>query len=221
MSWQEKTVVLVSRLTAGLLVSLIPVSLPRAQVEALADIPSDFSCTAFPAGQSEADLVHRYGEENVIHSNLYGSGGPESVTVVFPQHTEVRFEVFWWNTESRDRPRAVRVQSEGSQLRTVQGIAIGDDLQSVEQANGGPFRLNGFAMENPGAIRSWGNGRLTDDEDDGCTLTIQFVVRYEIDEPTLLSQLKSRQEYSSGHPAMQGLNPRVGVLWIRYPPPDI
>lgn len=52
----------------------------------------------------------------------------------------------------------------------------------------------------------------------GCVVRIHFQPRYDgTEEFALVRQVRSGREYSSGHPALQKLNPRVAGIWVAYP----
>lgn len=177
-----------------------------------------FTCAAFPAELSELDLVARYGRENVVHASVFGSDdGPQDGTVLFPETEDARLEIVWRNQESRTSPRWIKTV--GSRWTTASGIRVGTDLLTVERANGRPFRLAGFQTEAQGAVKSWGNGRLGQPADaGGCVVRIHFQPGYDGTEDVgLVRQVRSGREYSSGHPALQKLNPRVVVIWVTYP----
>jgi hypothetical protein len=94
------------------------------------------------------------------------------------------------------------------------------DLQDIERRNGWPFRLRGLTgPEGLGVIRSWGQGRLRDAGDDGCRLRISLQSSGDrpID-PALYRQVSRGSDFSSGHPAMQAINPRVASLWVAHDP---
>ena len=177
----------------------------------------DFSCSVFPESLSETALIARYGAENVTRAPVFGvDDGPVNGTVLFPNLDE-RVEIAWQDTESMRQPAWIRVRGEQIRWRTPHGIRIGDDLVGIERRNGWPFRLGGFSLEGgQGSLRSWGGrGRFKDVDLGVCALIITFQPR-----PGSGASQSTRQilhgEFSSGHPAMQALNPTVVAIWIRY-----
>jgi hypothetical protein len=94
------------------------------------------------------------------------------------------------------------------------------DLLDIERRNGWPFRLRALTeAEGLGIIHSWGQGRLRDADDEGCTVRISLQPRGDrpIDQ-SLYRQVSSGTDFSSGHPAMQAINPRVASLWVTHDP---
>jgi hypothetical protein len=176
----------------------------------------EFSCAAFPRDIGEAGLIARYGPENVRPGPVVGwDDGPQKGTILFPNEPERRIEIVWWDPETQKTLHWVR--TEGRRWQSPDGMTVGTDLKSLEQRNGGPFRLAPFAREGyPGEVLSWGSGRFKSEVPGDCDVRI-----YLLPAEGAVRNLKIRfplyqREFSSGHPAMQMLNPRVYQLLIRY-----
>lgn len=175
-------------------------------------IPMDpkLACLSFPRSMSEARLAERFGASNVRRGEVFGrDDGTQPGTILFPERSDLRM-VATWDDDARSALRGILVHEQRTRWRTGHGIGIGEDLRSIERRNGGPFRLRGFRRENGGAILSWGGGRLTSDRE--CA-TIIFGLP-ETGDPALVRQLIGPRELSSGHPALQVLNPRVVSISI-------
>jgi len=178
----------------------------------------EFSCQVFPVDLDERELIERYGVSNVTTDSIRGlDDGPVEGTVVFPDSEEFRLEVTW--TEERSggkRPYSVRAI--GTRWRTLNGVGLGFDLRTVEELNGWPFRIGGLDWESLGVVQSWGRGRFEPDESENCRLRVHFQPRYDgTEDGDLLRQVRYGPEYSSGHPALQEINPTVTVVRIYYP----
>jgi hypothetical protein len=173
---------------------------------------------------SEAWLVEYFGAENVVTDSVVGGDdGPFPGTVVHPSSPQLRLDVAWYDDETRTAARWIRARG-ASAWRTSHGFAVGADLLSVERANGWPFRLRGFVGEggSGGAVLSWGRGRFKSDTPGGaCTELINFQHRYDgSEDPNLVRQVGRVREVSSGHLAMQQINPRVVAVWLQYARPE-
>jgi hypothetical protein len=206
---------MVTRLVAMTFLFLQPAIVANA-VEAQ-DGPLEFSCVAFPKELRQADLIARYGAENVRTAAVFGSDdGPQDGTVVFPGADDRKLEIVWWDPTTKAKPHWIRVQGAGSRWSTPNGIAVGMDLRTIERANGRPFRLAGFSTEGQGIVRSWENGRLKSADMGDCSvrISLQPDAAQNID-PWLTRQVLSG-EFSSGHLAMQALNPRVVSMSVMY-----
>lgn len=192
-----------------------------AQAETSQASSLEFSCDAFPAPLGEADLIERFGPENVVTDTLHGSeDGPILGTVVNPDDPTTRIEIAWLDPARRRDASWARVRTVGSRWVTSHGLRVGQDLRSVERANGRPFRLSGFVQEggNGGAVLSWGRGRLGGrPADRSCSELIVFQHPYDGTAPVdALRQVDRLQEVSSGHPAMQEVNPVIVVISLVY-----
>jgi hypothetical protein len=178
----------------------------------------ELSCSVFPMDTSESDLIARFGAGNVTSAPVIGlDDGPSEGTVLFPDRADARLEILWDRRETKRRPAWIMVKGEHSRWRTTNGITLGTDLLTLEQANRRPFRLAGLQSEGQGAVISWAGGRLEAPDTDGCRVTIYMGLRYDGTEDfALMRQVGSSREYSSGHPAMQKLNPRVAVVKISF-----
>lgn len=204
-------------LTVFLLSSAMRAAAGQPQIGAFA-----LTCAAFPADLAEADLVARYGRENVIRAPVFGSDdGLQDGTVVFPGAKDARLEVVWRSQETRTAP--MWLKAVGSRWTTFSGVKVGADLLAVERANGRPFRVAGFQTEAQGAVMSWSDGRLGQSpRADNCIVRLHFQPRHDgTDDFGLERQVRSGREYSSGHPALQTLNPHVAVIWLTHQRPGI
>lgn len=180
--------------------------------------PFELSCAAFPVDLTEADLVARFGAENVTRGSFTGGDdGPQAGTIVFAGDSTRRLEITWKDDATKRGASWISVTRSGSVWRTRTGIVVGADLKRIERLNGLPFRLNGFARETSGRVQSWASGRLERPKSAGCEEVVELGLRYDgTEEPALTRQLSGTQNYSSGHPAMQALNPVVMHIGLFY-----
>jgi hypothetical protein len=181
---------------------------------------NELSCAAFPVDLTEQDLVARFGAENVTSGSITGGDdGPQDGTIVFAGDSTRRLEIFW-NDETKRGASWITAEHAGGVWRTRTGVAVGEELKGIERRNGVPFRLNGFAREASGRIESWASGRLQMPKSPGCEEIIELGLRYDgTEDQALIRQLSGTQQYSSGHPAMQGLNPTVVSIALYYERP--
>ena len=178
----------------------------------------EFSCALFPADLSEADLIRRYGQENVTRARVSGADDSEDGAVVFDGSPK-QLEIVWWDPEVRSQLSWVGSHAGNSPWRTPNGISIGMDLLDLERRNGWPFRLRGLVgPEGLGVIESWGQGRLRAAGDDGCTVRVNLQPANDRRIDSALYRQVSRGNFSSGHPAMQAINPRVAWLVVAHDP---
>ena len=107
-------------------------------------------------------------------------------------------------------------------MPTANGLSTGNDLVSIERANGWPFRLRPLRFEGNGRVLNWGQGHLSDPDAGmpNCSLWISFQFRQDPTRDRLLMRQVTGlgvRELSSGHPALQELNPEIGSMTINYP----
>jgi len=219
-------VVLFRKLAVSEVIILLMVGLGASPGRPQVRLP-DFSCSSFPPDLSEHDLVVRFGAGNVVTAQIEGGGAEGEYnegTVLFPKDSAARLEILWKEKESKRTPDWVRVRAARSRWRYA-GINLGTDLLMVEKLNGGPFVLTGFGTDSEGALISWGNGRLRAFDSEACRVQIWLHPEKEANDRlgvTKLNQLEHQvlgvRAYSSGHPAMQALNPRVYEMAVRYSP---
>ena len=179
-----------------------------------------FSCAAFPEAPSEERLRSVFGADSVRPDSIVGSDdSPFPGSVVFEDNPEARIDVAWMDPEQRSAARWMRTR--GTRWVTSQGLRVGDDLRSVEARNRWPFRLSGFVGEggSGGRVLTWGQGQLAGPVYEGCREILTFQHGYDdTAPPDAVAQVESLSEVSSGHPAMQFINPRLVSITLVYPP---
>jgi hypothetical protein len=172
-----------------------------------------FSCEAFPRETGEAELVARYGRDNVRLAGIVGwDDGPQDGAIVFPDQQDLKLEIIW-----ADPGKTISsIRAVGGRWQSPNGISVGMDLKTLERRNGWPFRLAAFAREGyPGEVLSWGKGRLKTDAPGSCAVLIYLLPAEGARGPAHRLPFYQR-DFSSGHPVMQALNPRVYQMSIWY-----
>jgi hypothetical protein len=178
----------------------------------------------FRPDASASSLATYFGPRNVANADIdIGEGFTEPGTVVFGASPLDRVEVLWLDPSARQRPRRVIVRQPTasrtvSHWRTPGGLALGAHLREVERRNRGPFRLVGFGWDYGGTTISWDGGRLATEQPPACQIRATF------ETGELLTEERQRwerqvigdREFSSGHAAMQALDPYVYEIWLEY-----
>ena len=182
-----------------------------------------FACgPIFNTQTTPESLVEAFGAENVVHREIHEAEGfYEYGTVIYPD-TPNQLEIFWYDSKSLRALRKVRVIGKHSAWQQPNGIRLGTDLKFVEKLNGYPFRLAGFRWDGSGSVISWGEkGFLNKRSDYFCRASLAFETGWFDDatwENVILKygNVTGSDEFSSGHPTMQALNPTVNVMVLIF-----
>ena len=180
------------------------------------------------AATSEAMLEMYFGRDSIQRVDVQmGEGFTEPGTAVFPDDASRRIEVLW-RDDSRASPKTILLTGDSSLWRTAEGISLGSTLKEIERLNGFPFRLAGFAWDYGGTILDCDRGRLAllgcvdPDNPRAQSRGRQIVIRLSPDiEARRLPEYRQvigDRDFSSGHPAMQALNPGVYAMIVSLGP---
>jgi len=173
----------------------------------------------FTPQTSAANLIELFGEANVTTEQIYlGEGSYEEGTVLFKNSDEEKVEILWKDPRSKQFPRIVMIRGKASRWRTTRRLTLGLDLLTVEKLNRRPFRLLGFAWDYEGSVLSWSGGSLEVQGADSCTVGARLRPEEQVIDGMRLyyKQVAGDREFSSGHPAMQALNPRVYMVVLHW-----
>lgn len=198
----------------------IPASLLVLTVQAAAGAADTRSLdcqSSFPASSSAKLLEDRFGRDQVSRVDIeVGEGQVERGTVLFGSTPNARVEILWKDAAGQRNPRVVRIRGDASTWRAAGSLALGDDLRSVERRNGRPFLLAGFGWDCGGTQLSWSGGRLESAASAACAVRIRLAPRRTPYTGRWEEQVQGDREFSSSHPAMQALNPRIYEIWLQY-----
>ncbi|MEO1582814.1 MAG: hypothetical protein AAFR91_13360 [Pseudomonadota bacterium] len=159
---------------------------------------------------SEAEVRAIFGGESVAATEVeIGEGSSVPGTVVFEDDPARRLEIVWRDSE-RESPKEVRFSGRSSVWATENGVSLGTTLKQLESLNGYPIRLTGFDFDYAGTVVDCGRGRLSYL---GCRDSVRtMIVRFSSElqpAPPEYRQVVGDRVFSSGHPAMQAVNPTV------------
>jgi len=192
-------------------IGILPAHLPAEQAGRILDCES-----TFPPQLTAAVLEKTFGAQHLGAGEIHtGEGQFHEVTVLFPKSAEDRVEIVWKDTVQKHSPAQVWICGERSRWKTRTGLTVGMDLRSVEALNRRPFLLTGFSYDYAGTETSWRNGKLAASKSSPCNVRAVFAEPRV--ETAFSRQVLGGGEFSSGHPAMQALNPRIERLWLAYP----
>lgn len=180
----------------------------------------------FRPDASAAGLAEHFGARNVVNADIdIGEGFTEAGTIIFGASSTDRVEVLWLDPKAGRRPRRVTVRQPSSsrpasRWRTPGGLTLGAHLREVERQNRRQFRLAGFGWDYGGTELSWAKGTFDTDQPSACRTRARFTTGELRTEPLQRweRQVLGDRDFSSGHPAMQALDPYVYEIWLDYQP---
>jgi len=172
-------------------------------------------------------LKQQFGAANVIEKSIATSedGIERPTAIVYPDAPARTLAIVWGEGDKAGHPDTVIVcyQMEYKpelpcDWKTAEGITKATTMQQLERLNGRMFRILGFGVDNGGAVTSWGGGRLESLKDGGVLLrlTPDPAAKAQPSFQQNFHQVQSDRFFSSGHPAMQALNPRVDSLVFSF-----
>lgn len=168
-----------------------------------------------------ADLVAAYGAENVRDEPYpLGEGESESGTAIFPDDPTKRVLILWNDLEKKAMPLAARIDSAGSQWKTAEGLTVGTTLKRVEELNGKPFLLYGFGWDYGGQLVDSNGGALKDlphEDPEGGFRGGDLLLTFQPDAGADDSAVLGDGTFSSDHPAMQTLDPKISAIVVNFP----
>jgi hypothetical protein len=92
---------------------------------------------------------------------------------------------------------------------TADGITLGTTLLELERINRRPFRLAGFGWDYSGTVLSWSHGALDPVFGSDGSKKVYVRLIYSNPAPPEYRAVMGDGNFSSGHPAMQKINPHV------------
>jgi hypothetical protein len=164
-------------------------------------------------------LVRIHGRENVADGEVnVGEGEMEPGTILYSNDPTRTLQIIWKDAKTRTAPKRVQLTGDASKWKTVSNVTLGTSLKELERLNRRPFRLLGFGWDYSGTVTSWSDGELSVAVSHKRAL--HSLIPSDLDGElyaTVGGQVRGDREYSSGHPAMQSLNPRVYQIVIDFP----
>ena len=145
-----------------------------------------------------------------------GEGETEPGTVVFPKDPQRTIEIRWKDPGKKTLPAFIQIEGDTSRWKTVHNISLGTTLKELERLNGRPFHLAGFGWDYSGTVSSWSKGSLAAElvGDHGyLTLRLGPPSNAQLPEDEQ-DQVLGDSDFSSSHPVMQKINPKVyQIIW--------
>ena len=141
---------------------------------------------------SEKELIEIFGAENVKRLQLgLEEGIVTEGSIVYPESPN-QVIVEWLPGKLYEKPAIVRIEGEGAQWVTSQGIGIGTKLEELLSINEVPFTFFGFDWEYSGLVDDWGDGGQIDQD------LVIFLAPAKPD--AIYPDLLGDQTFTSNHP---------------------
>jgi len=164
------------------------------------------------ASSSEADLRKAFGAAWVVDKEIdFGEGMFDPGTLIYEKVPGKTLAIRWKDPASRMAPEwfSICYAQPGVDCgwRTADGIGTGTALKDLERRNGGSFTLAGFGWDYSGTVVDWEGGKLgVLKKGPG-----RLILRLDAPHASAADYKAVRGDaiFSSSHPVMQKLNPRV------------
>jgi hypothetical protein len=171
--------------------------------------------SAITASTTRKNLVDRYGARNVKDDDVgIGEGETEPGTVLFPKDPKRSMEIHWKDPKTKLSPQFLTIRGNASLWRAARDISLGTSLKQLEHINGRPFLLSGFAWDYSGTVDSWQNGVLEGEFDGNGRVILRLGPDVQTGRSPEYNEVLGDRSYSSSHPAMQKIDPRVyEITW--------
>lgn len=173
---------------------------------------------------SEQKLIRILGMENAKPSEIdVGEGFTEPGTVLFPNDPTKTAFVLWQDTAIRKLPATIWIRNRETLWRTDKGITIGTSLKTLQELNGKPLTLAGFAWDYEGTILDCNGGHLKElgmqasKELEGRTLILRLAPDSDLQGTPEYESVCGDGSFSSDNAAMKKLNPRVYEMIVQFP----
>lgn len=177
------------------------------------------------AATSEADLMRIFGKANVKRMQLdVGEGEVLPATAVFPNDPMRMASILWRDPDTRLHPESVRISGGRSLWKTDTGISLGTSLTTIEQLNGRPFIMTGFAWDYEGTVLHADGGKLSalgefsGEEIKGQTLMLRLAPAERFRLSAEYRSVMGDEGFFSDNAAMKMINPTVYQMIIELLP---
>lgn len=164
----------------------------------------------FTGELAKADLMRLLGKNRIKEQPFYlGEGESAPGLVLYPDSPE-EVEVL---LDEDDFPIMYRIQEEGSEWATAEGLKVGSSLADLEKINGQPFKFTGFDWDYGGTVTNWNGGALAGKD-------FLVVLGYDVDAAQFAEEdmalLMGDQEIQSTLPALKRYPFKVITITQRY-----
>jgi len=173
--------------------------------------------TAVKESDTLESLRKKYGEANVIKSELPGAEGETSQGwMLFPNEPEKKLLVYLG--ESDLHPGSIVVNELNSQWHLSNSVKMGTDSKALQALNQKVFSFYGFYWDYGGVISDWNGGALDKKAADGSHIGIHLCPPENAKLPD--NYLSGDGTFQSDDPLAQKFPPVVCELSLSFPQPE-
>lgn len=167
---------------------------------------------------TEADLIQRYGADNVRRETVaLGEGESEPGTTLSDPTRFAAWRYCGGDTIECRRPDRVEIRGRASRWVVAPGVSLGTTLAELERMNGRPFLLCGFGWDYSGTVNSWDGGRLDSlwSRAAGAEALVGLRVDATMNAGDAASiAVEGEKLFKSSHAGMAARKPKVYDLWV-------
>ena len=117
---------------------------------------------AITPNSTEKKLVELFGAENVKREQLsMGEGEVVQGTIIYPGSPN-QLIIEWLPGQLYQKAAIVRIEGEGAEWITSQGVKIGSTMDELLEINGQPISFFGFEWDYSGLLDSWNDGKINE-----------------------------------------------------------
>jgi hypothetical protein len=190
---------------------------PRAEA-ATPSRPAAFPVVAcsgpFALDSDNLSLAVAFDSKNVVFAEVDGGPiGKVPASILFPNNSKRRLEVWWSDQASRTRIYLIVINGQSGWTAPL-GLRLGLTLAETEKLNRKPFKLTGFDTKNVASVSDWDGGALAA-LPGGCKAGVNL--HSDPKAPVkAVTALSADHEFSSADAVMRAIKPTVSEILIGY-----
>lgn len=170
---------------------------------------------------TDSEITALFGPNNVRREKVHvGEGFFEEATLVYPDDPSRRLAIVR-SPQPNGNQTAIYVCFEARnppcRWKTAEGVSLGTTLKQLEAINRRPFLIAGFGWDWEGTIVGYPGGRLAERYEGRGRLILRLRPKPDNPSSRVARQVLGDKFFSSGHPAMQALNPAVYQVVLEFP----
>lgn len=129
-------------------------------------------------------------------------------------------KILWKDPYKKTLPASAQIAGATSRWKSAHNISLGTSLKELELLNGQPFHLAGFGWDYSGTVLSWDQGTLAQELGEVGGTYGRTILRLDYSSESKMShdevsQVLGDGSFSSHHPVMQKINPKVyQMIWV-------